>query len=423
MSDSARSNRMSRWVVMGSLILAGGAIYALPYLRQSYHSTMREAMHLTNTELGTLNSIFGVFALLCYFPGGWVADRFSPRLLLSTSLVVSGLVGFWMAELPSYNTLLALHAVWGVTTILTFWAALIKATRGWGSAREQGRAFGILDGGRGVIEAVLGAVTIALFASFADKALGLSAVIRLYAGVCVAAGIMVAVLLKEPSRKVESEASSAGQMIQVMKLPVVWVHALVILCAYSVYWGTFDFTAYATDGFGQSEVFGAKLSNFRVWLRPIAAIAAGIWADRISPSKAVVAGFAMVVVGYIAFAVMPASDQLVWMLWVETAVVSVAVYALRGVYYALMEQGRVPLALTGSAVGLVSIIGYTPDIFMPLATGWLLDSFPGAVGHRYLFGAMACVAGFGILATLAIPRLAVETEDGADNAPASAIEA
>ena len=58
---------------------------------------------------------------------------------------------------------------------------------------------------------------------------------------------------------------------------------------------------------------------------------------------------------------------------------SLGIFALRGLYYAIMEEGQVPLAYTGSAVGLVSVIGYTPDIFMGPLMGYLLDSAPGAV--------------------------------------------
>jgi sugar phosphate permease len=54
----------------------------------------------------------------------------------------------------------------------------------------------------------------------------------------------------------------------------------------------------------------------------------------------------------------------------------------------------VPLAVTGSAVGLVSVIGYTPDVFMGPLMGVLLDRSPGELGHRHVF---AVVAGFGAL--------------------------
>ena len=53
---------------------------------------------------------------------------------------------------------------WGLTTGLTFWAAVIKRVTMIAGAHEQGRFFGFLDGGRGLIEAMLATVAITLFA-------------------------------------------------------------------------------------------------------------------------------------------------------------------------------------------------------------------------------------------------------------------
>jgi sugar phosphate permease len=84
--------------------------------------------------------------------------------------------------------------------------------------------------------------------------------------------------------------------------------------------------------------------------------------------------------------------------------VCVAVYGLRGVYFALLEQASIPLAATGTAVGIVSVIGYTPDIFAGLVLGVILDAHPGAYGHQLFFNVVAVVAAMGLLATLAFAR-------------------
>jgi len=82
---------------------------------------------------------------------------------------------------------------------------------------------------------------------------------------------------------------------------------------------------------------------------------------------------------------------------ITIAAASAGIFALRGLYYAIMGEGRIPIAYTGSAVGLVSVIGYTPDIFMGPVMGLLLDEFPGATGHHYLF---AIVAAFSLVGAL-----------------------
>ena len=55
---------------------------------------------------------------------------------------------------------------------------------------------------------------------------------------------------------------------------------------------------------------------------------------------------------------------------------SVGVYGLRALYFAVMEKGNIPLVYTGTAVGLISIIGYAPDIFSGPLAGYFLDQYP-----------------------------------------------
>ena len=84
---------------------------------------------------------------------------------------------------------------------------------------------------------------------------------------------------------------------------------------------------------------------------------------------------------------------------------SAAVFALRGLYYAMMEEGRVPFGDTGSAVGIVSVVGYTPDIFMGPLMGILLDRWPGELGHQYVFAVLALSALVGLMASILFWRI------------------
>ncbi len=79
--------------------------------------------------------------------------------------------------------------------------------------------------------------------------------------------------------------------------------------------------------------------------------------------------------------------------------VATGVYAARALYFAVMERGRIPLTLTGTAVGLVSLIGFTPDIFAGPAMGYLLDNTPGATGHRHVFWMLAVFSLIGGMAS------------------------
>jgi len=94
-----------------------------------------------------------------------------------------------------------------------------------------------------------------------------------------------------------------------------------------------------------------------------------------------------------------------WILFLNTVVVCAATFGLRGVYFALFEEGKVPMAVTGTAVGLVSVIGYTPDIFVAPIAGVLIDRSPGVTGHQHFFLFLAAFAVLGLVANLAFRRL------------------
>ena len=141
------------------------------------------------------------------------------------------------------------------------------------------------------------------------------------------------------------------------------------------YYGTY--ADLSSDG---SELL--ELGALAAWTRPFAAIAAGMVADKLSSSRVVLIAFGTLVVAFTSFAWSTPSPTTLWVLWLNVGISCVAVFALRGVYFAMLEETAVPAAVTGTAVGVISFVGYTPDIFIPPIAGWLIDRSPGAAGHQ-----------------------------------------
>ncbi|MBW2464681.1 MAG: MFS transporter, partial [Deltaproteobacteria bacterium] len=143
---------------MASLIVAGEAVFVLPYyVTRFFRPTFLDVFEFTNTELGQAQAVYGVVAMVAYFPGGPLADRFPARNLLAASLALTAAGGLYMATIPGFLGMAMLWGFWGCTSILLLWAALIRATREWGGPEGQGAAFGILDGGRGLAGALMAA--------------------------------------------------------------------------------------------------------------------------------------------------------------------------------------------------------------------------------------------------------------------------
>jgi MFS family permease len=397
----------SRSAVLATLIVAGETVFLLPFLvARIFRPTLLDVFGLTNLELGTAFSLYGLVAMVAYLAGGPLADRFSARRLMAVALLATAAGGVVFAAVPGPHGLAALFAWWGMTTIYLFWAALIRATREWGGEAAQGRAFGLLDGGRGLFAAAVGSTMVVVFswllpvdtgeASPAQWAAALTGVIWILTGVTAAAALLVWWVVPERGAIAAASAERplwAG-LRRSARMPAVWLQAGIVLCAYVGYKATDDFSLLARDALGYDDVAAAHLGALAFWARPVAAVTAGYVGDRLGMSRTTLVCFAVLAAGSLAIAAGALAPGLPVRFLAIVLGTSLAIYGLRGLYFALFREARVPLAVTGSAVGLVSVIGYTPDAFMGPLMGVLLDRSPGELGHRHVF---AVVAGFGAL--------------------------
>ena len=406
----------SRFMLMLTLVFAGEIVFMLPFhTTRFFRPTLLEAFELSNTQLGDFFAVYGVMAMISYFPGGALADRFSARGLLTTSLIATSAGGLYMATYPGAVGLALLFGYWGITTILLFWAALIRATREWGGHDEQGMAFGILEGGRGLVAALLASLGVVLLASFlpdnldqlsnAERKAAFRSVIYFYSGVTLAAAALTWFVIPSLQHVGESARALFRNAITVLGRPLVWAQAAVIICAYCGYKGFDNYSLYAVQVLGMNEVDGAKVTAYATYVRPVAAIAAGLIADRWAAGKTVGACFILLVISYFALAVsMPVGAGL-YIIYGNLFVSVAAVFMLRGVYFALLEENQVPPYLTGAVAGAVSFIGFTPEIFFGPITGRILDANPGAVGHQHYFLFLAAVATIGVAVVVWLLRL------------------
>jgi hypothetical protein len=89
-------------------------------------------------------------------------------------------------------------------------------------------------------------------------------------------------------------------------------------------------------------------------------------------------------------------------------ITATGVYSIRTLYFAVLQEGKIPLAITGTAVGLISVIGYTPDIFIGPIMGYLLDSSPGIQGHQQVFMMLSVFSALGLFASIRFSKLGMQ---------------
>ncbi|HEY8125507.1 MAG TPA: MFS transporter [Methylocystis sp.] len=409
-------------MAIAALIIAGESVFLLPFVfARVFRPTLLDVFGVTNLQLGAAYSVYGVIAIAAYLFGGPLADTYAARAMLAVALTSTAVGGLVMMAIPSPSTLAILYGYWGITTIALFWAPLIRATREWGLNFSQSRAFGLLEGGRGALAAVIASIMVVLFAallpedsvtaSLAQRTESLRWVILLLSVITCGAALLIWLAL--PERKTPAQrAVSISDVARVFAMPSVWLQAAVILCAYVGFKAIDDFSLYANQVIGLNQVDAARTGVASLWIRPAAAISAGYLADRVGAPLLIVCCFLLLAAGSAVLASGAIGAGMVWMFVLTIIFTSIGIFALRGLYFAIMQDGKIPMAHTGSAVGLMSVIGYAPDIFMGPLMGYLLDHWPGPAGHRHLFWVVTMFAMLGLIASYSFARRAQPAQHG-----------
>lgn len=407
---------MSRIKLIITLIIAGEMVFGLPFhTARFFRPTFLDVFGFTNTQLGDLFAIYGITAMIAYFPGGALADRYTARSLLAASLAATSLGGVYMATIPGAFEMAVLYGFWGVTTILLFWGALIRATRDWGGHDAQGMAFGILEAGRGFVAASVAAVCVALFAWLMPDSVDLAsdderraafrAVILAYSLMTMIAAVLAWFVIPVPDYRKGPKPNPLSGMKIVLGRPVIWAQAAIIVFAYCGYKAGDFYALYAQAAFAMNEVDAAAFVTLASYMRPVAAIVAGLVADRFDATRSIGIAFVMMLLSYLALSVLTSGGTGTHLIYINVYVSFFAVFALRGIYFALLEENRTPKKVTGAAVGMVSLIGFTPEIFFAPIAGRIVDASPGMAGMHDFFLFLAMIALGGVLAALVLKRL------------------
>lgn len=405
-----------QWISIFSIIFAGEIIFSLPFhLARFFRPTFLNSFELTNTELGDIFAFYGLVAMLAYFPGGYLADRFSARKLMSFALIATGIGGLYLSSFPSTTNLKLLFAYWGLTTILFFWSAMIKLTRDVASHDNQGKAFGLLEGGRGLVAASLASIGVWLLSivlpdSIASltgeqRLVAMRLIIYYYTALTLLAGIIIWSIIVdvEQTNPKDQVVLPIRDSLSSLSNPLVWYQAAIVFCAYCGFKGLDYFGLYLVNIYDYSEIESSQLIANSSFIRPIAAIAAGILADKWLPSKLLGYSFMLACVSYALFLLLNSSTSPTFLMG-NVLFCFVLIFALRAVYFALIEQAQVARNMTGISVGIISVIGFTPDVFFAPLAGRLLDNPDTLVGFQHFFISLMFIAFCGAIVTYLLAR-------------------
>ena len=160
-------------------------------------------------------------------------------------------------------------------------------------------------------------------------------------------------------------------------------------------------TPYFTNIIGATAVLSGALAVVRNYLAQMAGAPLGGALATKTKSSSLIVGIAFIImtVGIAVIAFLPADSSVMVPLVIFMIIAAISIYIMRGVYFAVISEYGIPLRLTGTAIGVASVIGFTPDIFMNAICGNLLDKYEGAEGYHIIFIIMLVIALIGLVAS------------------------
>ncbi|EAM0355074.1 MFS transporter [Campylobacter coli] len=398
------------------LVIGGGTVFKLSSLKDAFYVPMQEFMNLSNTQIGLALSVYGIVQTVGNFASIYIADRFSKKILIPFSLICVGLVGIYISTFPSFYGILI---AWGLLSLfgeVVYWPVLLKAIRLLGDSTQQGRLFGFLEAGRGVIDTIVAFSALGIFLLLGSGAGGFKAAILFYSACVIIAGILAYFLLEDDKistkdhegHEISKNKAAWNGVIKAVKTPEIWVVSLTIFTIYSVYCGLTYFIPFLKDIYGMPvALVGAYGIINQYTLKLVGGPIGGYLADKTFRSSTRYLRFALILaaVAILIFIFMPHEKLNIYFGMSLTLGFAAIVFTMRATFFAPVDEIEMPREISGAAMSIACIFGYSPQLFCFALYGFIIDQFKGLLGYQIVFALMGFFAICGVIITTILLRM------------------
>ncbi len=400
--------KVRQYIQLAIIGFSFSVIMALPYIHFKLYDLITQTMKVSNQELGTFMTIFTLFAMMIYIPGGMLADKFKPTAIIAFGLFGEAIAHLILLVQMNYIGGMVSWAISGAMTGL-YWVAMVKAIRQTGRDEDQAKMFGCFYGATGVFSTLIGFAGAKYVAmNPVNLVLAFEQLLYLQLFMCIVAAFAIVFIVRaNPDAAFEMEAPLAmsfSVIREALTLPAVWIMTVLIFCGYGIYLCIGYLTPYTTNVLGASIAMGGVIGTIRAYgLRLFTGPLSGYAADKIGSTATILLGsFVFIAVTTILVLTLPegTSNSVLVALTLLFGFVGLVIYTIM---LSCLEETQVPKEKTGIAVAVISIIGYTPDALFPPAFGYLLDVY-GNKGYTYIFAIAIILCCFGSLVCIKIIR-------------------
>lgn len=389
---------LHKWFLIILISMGSSVVYTPMYLKNIFYDPLMQAIGCSNADLGMMVSMYGIAAVVCYLPSGIVADKFRMRTLATVGFVGTAALTFVYAALPSLVVCYIIFLGMGVTSILIWWGTRYKVIRLCCEENEYSQKIGISYSIYGLAGLVVGLVNTAIVASFADAVTGVRVMIVFLGAILLIMGVLSYILIPDFKGEISQNSGlfDLKDAVEAFKWPgVIWA-ALTMFFVYSVYQGATYTTPYMTQAFGADDTLVNVIGLIRTYgIGLLAGPVVGWLATKIkSASKAMVICFLLSIGLLIGFIIMPTTAG-VAVVASMVVLFGFTTYGAFSIGSSPLSEIKMPMRIFGTATGLLSVIGFMPDMFIHAWYGSMIDA-KGLDAYPQIFGIETALAVVGI---------------------------
>lgn len=400
----SQTKYFARLIVLG---FANPTIYVLPYLYYTWGNQMLGRYHTDLTSLAGLVGIYGIIALITYVPSGILVDIFGPKRLSIFSYITTTALILVSAFVTDISVLKIIYIALGFTTILTFWSPWITSVARAGGLENQTKSFGFTYTFVGLGGIVVNTILVKIIGNTSS---GIQSGLIVLAIITAIIGVLYVLLFKDidilEGEDDENAKFKFSRVIEAIKIPGLWYAGLVVFAFYSLLTTTSVFNQLLTNTYGMSNEQASFIAVFRTnGLGLIAGPALVFVVSRFkSTGKTLLATAIVEAVFVAAIMLLPKSTSYVMPAMIVVLAIAFLQLGARAIYFGQIGEAGIPDHILGTASGIISLIAYSSDIYMPqLVAGMITDKAGKIVASGYhtvymlQFGLLAMVVVFSLL--------------------------
>lgn len=400
----SQTKYFARLLVLG---FANPTIYVLPYL---YYTWGNQMLGRYNTDLETLAGlvgIYGIIALITYVPSGILVDIFGPKRLSIFSYITTTVLILVSAFVTNISVLKIIYIALGFTTILTFWSPWITSVARAGGLENSTKSFGFTYTFVGLGGIVVNTILVKIIGSTSS---GIQLGLIVLAIITAIIGVLYTILFKDIDN-IEGENDDSSKfkfsvVTDAIKIPGLWYVGLVVFAFYSLLTTTSVFNQLLTNTYGMTNEQASFIAVFRTnGLGLIAGPALVFVVSKFKSTAKTLLTIAIIETVFVtAIMLLPKSSSYVISAMVIVLAIAFMQLGARAIYFGQIGEAGIPDQMLGTASGIISLIAYSSDIYMPQLVAGMITDKAGKIMtsgyntvHMLQFGLLAMVVVFSLL--------------------------